>query len=81
MTWQERIKPIAVGDKVAYSASFLRSIAAYSAEIPHARGVVKELQTIGETTLAVIDWNNDEIPPRVNVANLARVGDRGFAMD
>ena len=81
MTWQERIRPIEVGDKVAYSASFLRSIAAYAGEMPHARGVVQELQTIGETTLAVIDWNNDEIPPKVNVANLARVGGRGFALD
>ena len=81
MTWQERIRPIEVGDKVAYSASFLRSIAAHAGEMPHARGFVQELQTIGETTLALIDWNNDEIPPKVNVANLARVGGRGFALD
>ena len=81
MTWQERTRPIEVGDNVAYSASFLRSIAAYAGDIPHARGVVKELQTIGETTLAVIDWNNEEIPPKVNIANLARVGGPGFARD
>ena len=81
MTWQERIRPIEVGDNVAYSASFLRSIAAYAGEMPHARGVVQELQTIGETILAVIDWNNGEIPPKVNVANLARFGGRGFALD
>ena len=65
---------IQVGDRVAYSAKFLRSIGCYSGDMPHARGTVTALQPLGQTTLAVVDWNTDEIPRRVNTANLAKVG-------
>ena len=71
-------KPLAVGDRVAYSGRFLRSIGVFTGDMPHARGEVAKLTPLGETTLADIDWKNAELPPRVNVANLCRVGDAEF---
>ncbi len=62
--------PIAPGSRVMYARSFLRSISAFTGAMPFARGVVKAV----DREIATIDWDNDpegeEIPPRVNVANL-----------
>jgi hypothetical protein len=74
MTWRSRSQPIQVGDRVAYSAAFLRSIGAIAGDMPFARGTVTGLETIGaDTVLAVIDWRDEEMPERVNVKNLSRV--------
>lgn len=68
------MKEITVGDRVAYSASFLRSIGALTGMLPHARGLVTHL-TVGKSmTLATINWSDDRIPPRVNTKNLAIIG-------
>jgi hypothetical protein len=70
--------PLEVGDNVAYSRGFLRSVGAFTGDMPHARGEIKKLTPLGETTLAEVDWNDAELPPRVNAANLCRVGDARF---
>jgi hypothetical protein len=71
--------PLRVGDPVAYSRSFLRSIGAVSGDMPHARGTVKGLVPLGrELTLAQVQWDRASMPARVNVKNLCRVGGRGF---
>lgn len=65
---------VAVGDKVAYSVQFLRSIGMSHSSMARARGVVKSIETLGGgLELAVIDWSDDS-PERVNVQNLAKVG-------
>ena len=66
--------PLAVGDRVGYAAKFLRSIACFSGVLPHARGVIKELEDLGSLVLAVIEWDRPGVPTKVNVNNLARVG-------
>lgn len=66
-----------VGDKVAYSAKFLRSIGCYTGDMPQARGVITALGEIsrGGTVIATIEWDRaGDCPEKVNVANLARVG-------
>ena len=65
---------VEVGDKVAYSVQFLRSIGMSHSDMAHAKGVVTKLDKLGEVQLAHIDWGNDEIPPKVIVPNLAKVG-------
>lgn len=69
--------PFGIGDKVAYSVQFLRSVGLSHSEAARARGVVKALTMLGPgrdaTVLAEIEWDRD-MPERVNVANLARVG-------
>ena len=65
---------IEVGTKVAYSVQFLRSIGCYSGGMAFARGVVTGFKVLSPgCTLAEVEWDR-EMPPRVNVANLARVG-------
>lgn len=65
---------VAIGDRVAYSVQWLRSIGTITGELPAARGTITELQDLGGLVLATIDWGNPDIPPRVNVNNLAIVG-------
>jgi hypothetical protein len=66
---------ISIGSRVAYSVAFLRSTGMYTGPIPFARGVVTDLATMrGGLTIATVDWHDADIPPRVNVSNLAIVG-------
>lgn len=78
--WTDRITPIKVGDRVAYSAAWLRSTGQFAGDICHAKGIVTALESVGpDITLAVIDWGNPDIPAKVNVRNLALVGGRGYS--
>lgn len=61
---------ITIGSRVKYRRQWLRSISCYTGALPFARGIVTHLQHVGETTLAVIDWQDEEIPLKVNVKNL-----------
>lgn len=65
---------VEIGDKVAYSAQFLRSTGMAHTPAAHARGVVTEIKPLGSITLATIAWDNPDIPERVAVPNLAKVG-------
>ena len=66
---------VQIGDKVAYSAKWLRDTGQVAGDIGHARGVVVALESpTPDWTLATIQWNKGEFPDRVNVANLAIVG-------
>jgi hypothetical protein len=67
---------VAVGDKVAYSVQFLRSIGMSHSDMARGRGTVTEITPLGNegTLLARINWNGAELPERVNVQNLAKVG-------
>ena len=69
------MKKITIGSKVAYSVQFLKSIFASHSDLARARGVVVGMQKVGDSLfLAKVDWKNDDIPPKVNVKNLAIVG-------
>lgn len=60
-----------IGDKVKYSAKFLKSIGVYSGDMCFCEGVIKSIKTHGSSfTLATIDWKNPEIPETVNIKNL-----------
>lgn len=76
--WTSRTQAIAVGDRVCYSRRFLQSTGQLTGDTPHARGVVTAIVPLGQTALAEIDWDNDNLPERVNVANLSRVTDKGI---
>ena len=70
------MKTLAVGDKVAYSKSFLQSTGQLTGDVPQARGKITELVRFGDSLiLAVVDWGLwvEDCPPRVNVKNLSRV--------
>lgn len=63
------------GDRVAYSIQFLKStFTPPTSPICHARGVIRNLVPLGQTTLTEVDWGADAFPSRVNTENLAIVG-------
>ena len=67
---------VSIGDRVAYSAAWLRSTGqqASTDDIGGARGVVSGLTKLGGITLAEVRWDRGDFPTRVNVQNLAVVG-------
>jgi len=65
---------IQIHDKVAFSKQWLRNTGQYIGELSYARGEVTELITLGsELIIAVITWDRDHIPTRVNTKNLILV--------
>lgn len=69
---------VTVGDKVAYSVQFLKSIGMSHSDMARGRGVVTEVKEYGSAsglfTLIAINWNGADLPTKVNVCNLAKVG-------
>lgn len=67
---------LTVSQRVAYSVQFLKSIGMSHSDMAHARGTVTELKELSkECVLARIQWDGAaDLPERVNVANLAKVG-------
>lgn len=71
--WRKRTQPIKVGDMVGYGKQFLQSTGQYTGDAPFARGKVIALHSLGDTTLAEIEWDKPDLPDRVNVKNLSTV--------
>jgi hypothetical protein len=70
---------LAVGDRVAYTKAFLRSIGAFTGDMPHAKGDITNLVPVGrEMMLAEVAWDRAELPARVNIKNLCRIGSRAY---
>jgi len=67
---------IKIGDRVAYSWRFLKSIGMSHTDMSHAKGRIRELKTLSpDCTLACVDWENGvDMPEKVNTKNLAIVG-------
>lgn len=75
----KRRMDIQVGDTVAYSQGFGRSVGADHGMM-RARAVVIGLDKVGTMMLARLAWRHDaNLPTRVNVKNLARPGTARFA--
>ena len=71
-------RPIQTGDRVAYSAKFLRSIGCQTGPIPFARGRVIVMRHYAGTTLATVEWRDPAMMDTVNVANLIPVDGMGL---
>lgn len=70
---------LSLGDRVAYSVQFLRSIGMTHSHMAQARGKVTHIDdTFADFVLVTIDWENwgseDGTSSKVNVKNLAKVG-------
>lgn len=72
-----RDQKLSVGDHVAYSAAFCRSIGELTGDIPFARGIVRSVEYLGKRQFATIDWDGD-FPPKVFSGNLSRVTSKGI---
>jgi hypothetical protein len=67
------MKVFNIGDRVRYSATFLRSIGCYSGTLPFARGTITAVKNYSKSfAIATIDWQNPDVPEKVNVGNLER---------
>jgi hypothetical protein len=64
---------LAVGDRIAYSARFLKSIGAQTGELPQLRGEIRGFKKMGAKTLVDIVWD-DGSDSRALVGNIAKVG-------
>ena len=54
----KQAKTFTVGDRVAYSVAFLKSTGQTTGDTPRLRGTVKDVQSLGEQQLVVIEWDN-----------------------
>jgi hypothetical protein len=74
------MRGITVGDRVGYSAAFLRSTGQYTGTAPFRRGVVQSIDAPAPGfTLAQIKWDGEHDPTSVNIKNLAQVGTMAWA--
>jgi hypothetical protein len=78
VSWASRASKIAVGDRVAFKASFLRNTGQQTGETPFMRGEVTELKPLGDNVLATVKWSED-YTSRVLIGNLSKVTARGIA--
>ena len=65
---------IQLGSRVCASIDFLLSIGCYTGPLANASGTVVGFEQLGSQTLALIDWGNSAVPEKLNVANLALIG-------
>jgi hypothetical protein len=74
---------IEVGDRVGYRVRWLRSTGMEHSDLARARGVVTAIRERGPNgwRLATIDWNDEDIPAKVLVANLAKPGTLAFTSE
>lgn len=64
-----------IGDKIAYSVQFLRSIGESHGPMARGRGIVIDRNAVtSDFVLITIDWNGASFPAKVNEQNLAKVG-------
>lgn len=69
------MRTIVAGDKVAYSANYLRSIGVFTGDLPAARAIVTEIEDLGgDFILAALTWDHPGLPAKSNIRNLALVG-------
>lgn len=74
---QESSLRIATPEDIEAACSFFASIGMKHSDMAQARGVVTEVSELGKGSglmLARIDWGKHDMPERVNVQNLAKVG-------
>ncbi len=63
-----------IGDQVRFSSEFCRNVGIYTGQIPLARGMITNINKVGNINLATIDWNyKEDVPNRINVLNLEKV--------
>ena len=70
-------RPFTIGDRVAYSVQFLKSVGLAHGAVAHARGTVIAVDAVNpQWTLVTVEWDRNvrELPRQVHAGNLAHVG-------
>ncbi len=76
MNWTDRTSPIKVGDEVGFKPGFLEDFGHLPGEMPQARGTVTAMEDNGTSRIATVEWQSEDTPQRVNVANLRRMNEQ-----
>jgi hypothetical protein len=65
---------VCLGDKVQYTAKFLRDIGVFSGDMAHATGTVVRTKTFsGCLHYAIVEWDRPDMPTMIRSKNLKRV--------
>jgi hypothetical protein len=80
MTWADRMKPIAVGDLVGFTAKALLNTGLFNGDVARATGKVIALHVNAGVTLAEVVWKGTELTSKISVEHLQRVNERGFSI-
>ncbi len=71
------MEALKIGDIVCYSREWLRSTGNITGDLPFGSGRIINIQNVGTSlALAIIEWNRQDIPTKVNVKNLIRCSER-----
>lgn len=69
------MRSLQIGDRVCYTANWIRSVGANPGPLTFARGVITGFVELShETRPAMVAWNCPDAPGRVNVNNLCKPG-------
>ena len=69
-----------INDKVGYSSRWLKSCGIYTGNLPRAKGIITGIQFLGkELQIATVSWDLPDVPTKINVKNLARIGTANWA--
>lgn len=71
------MQKLTVGDRVMFSKHFLRSTGQTTGEVPFAEGTIISICSFGKHStmlMAYVNWNNPNIPNKINLNNLVRMG-------
>ena len=68
-------KALAIGDRVAYSAMWLRSTGTFTGPLPRLRGSIVAFEPLGKGSprIAVISWDSYKAPSQYHDDGLGRV--------
>jgi hypothetical protein len=69
----KQTKTFTIGDRVAYSAAFLKSTGQHAGDVPHLRGTVKAVTSLGSQQLVTIAWDNYHVKSEYHDDGLGRV--------
>jgi hypothetical protein len=75
-SWKERASKIKVGDRVAYSAKWLRLIGADTTHVAQQRGTVIEINPFRSKLQATVDFHDGLPPLKILTDDLSRVTER-----
>jgi len=71
-----------VGDRVGYKAAWLKSVGMFTGPVAHAKGTITAIQVYSkQLSVATVDWNDPEVPVKVNTCNLAKLHSPSHALN
>lgn len=73
-------RKLSIGDPVRFSAKWLRGTGQYTGPVPHAKGIITDIEPGKGIVLATVDWgkSSKDVPAKVLISNLVHEDDVKF---